>query len=311
MPYGVPVSAMPRPAGCRPLGVQRAGTTPEPALPERRADAAGGLELLLRLDPLRDDRRAGALLLGPGRRHDVRTRRLTAGTPAPHVELDRVGRDERQQRQRPAVAADVVEHDGPAVVAAGGRRAHQLGRPRACRRRRQLDRDRELLLRALPQLGRARPLRLREAAERLRLDVDEQRRAPVEPGLERTADGGEAALPVDLLEESGAARGAQQRLRQLEAAALRSAREGLVADHVAAGQRDDGLVDRAHQPVRRPVPRCRTAPHFGAYRRRAPISLGLRAEILEFGRPAARRAARGAASAALSWSRRSRRRSGS
>jgi hypothetical protein len=112
-----------------------------------------------------------------------------------HVELDHVGFDERQQRQRRWISADVVERN------AHPRGACRADRPDQCRGVVEQgsfgDFEHDI------ERGAGEPTQLDElrgnwCSERCRLDVDEQLCRPVEACGQRTAQCSGTARPIEL-----------------------------------------------------------------------------------------------------------------
>ena len=149
------------------------------------------------------------------------------------VELDHVGIEDRHQRQRARVGADVVERDAPAEPAQLGERPQQ--------------RLRALGQRALGDLHDEREAGARRAGqvvlERARVGVDEQAERRAEPALDRAGQRGLAAGAVELGDAPVLAGGGEQRFGRGEPVAPAAAGERLVADDAAVAQVEDRLVD--------------------------------------------------------------------
>jgi len=185
----------------------------------------------LGLDALGDHGRARALGLGTDRVEDVRHPDRRTLAYQPQVELDHVGAQQRHQRQRPVVGADVVERDPDACTAQVADRANQgrrLGGERALG-------DLDDRLDAFGQQARS-ALDLLGAAgiQGLGLHVDEQRRAATEVMTGRFLEGREAALGVELGEQALLTGGGEQEVGPLEWRAGGPADQRLVADRPAA-----------------------------------------------------------------------------
>jgi hypothetical protein len=232
-------------AGHRTLDRAGAGAAEQPALAERRAQRAGHGEVGLVLDALGEHHRAGALGVRVDRVHDLGDRGAGAFLYQPQVQLDHVGAQQRHERQGHRLGADVVHRDAPADRADPLDRAQQLGRaggqcplgdlqdhPQPARGGL---RDGEQVLQ-----GRA--------VEHLRLDVDEQGQRCLQAGGQRAGERRVAAGGVQLGEPAGLAGSGEELIRALERA-LRPAGQGLVGDHAAGVELDDGLEDAAHRPV--------------------------------------------------------------
>ena len=100
----------------------------EPALRERRAERVAGARVLLGLDALDEDARAGALGLRGDGVDDLGDLGVGAALDEREVELDDLGREQRHHRQRVGVGADVVERDRDAHRAHVGDVRQQRGR---------------------------------------------------------------------------------------------------------------------------------------------------------------------------------------
>ena len=142
------------------------------------------------------------------------------------VELDDVRAQQRHQRERAGVGADVVERDPPAARAHRLDRGEQVGGPFGQRALGYLDDDVELV-------GGARPVGVqviwRLGAKRARLDVDEEGAAAADGRLERAARGGGAAFPVEMDQAAGLRGGGEQAVGALERRALWAAGQRLPA----------------------------------------------------------------------------------
>ena len=147
------------------------------------------------------------------------------------VELDHVGVEDRHQRERARVAADVVERDPPAGRAQPGQRAQHRLRPLDQRPLGDLDDERRPGGR---EVGRV-------VVERARVGVEEQRERGTEPVLGGRAQRGVAGGEIERQQAVLAAGGGQQRLG---AAVLGVAQQRLVAADRAVAQVDDRLEDR-------------------------------------------------------------------
>ena len=143
---------------------QRAGAAEEPALAVAGAEGAGDLELLGRLDALGEQDGAGALGLGVDGVDDRGDRGRGVLLDEPQVELDDLGGDERHQRERAAVGADVVEGDRHAGPAQGVDAGEHLGGAVGQRALGELEHDVELLARPLRAARAPRRARARRAA---------------------------------------------------------------------------------------------------------------------------------------------------
>jgi len=199
------------------------------------------------------------------------------GLHEPQVELDDVGLEERHERERAAVGADVVERDRAAELAQALHGSEHVGRAVGERALRELDDEPERVRRLREQRAVAVGDGHREQA---RLGVDEQRPRPPQPGGERAAQRGGAARPLEVGEPAVRPRGAEQPVRELERRAGRAARERLVADDRAGLEVDDRLVDaldalRGEQAVElgaRVGRELRRAPRRHARRGRAAVT---------------------------------------
>ena len=89
----------------------------EPALPVEGAERQCPAQVVLGLDPLGEDQRAGPLRLGVDRVDDFGDLLRGAVVQQFQVELDHVGAQERDQGERARVGADVVEGDPGAAPA--------------------------------------------------------------------------------------------------------------------------------------------------------------------------------------------------
>ena len=227
----------------RRAGRQRPGAAEQPALAERRADGARPREVLLGLDPLGEQDRAGALGLGgDGVEHARRDRRGAARLDQGHVELDHVGREERHQRERALVDADVVERDPAAALAQPRDGGEHLGRAVGERALGELDDHAQAPGAQVGLVGQRRVVAQHGGG----LDVDEQRERRRQLRGERALDGGAAARAVELGDEPELVGGAEQRARGLQRRALRPAGERLVGDGDPGVEVDDRLVERTH-----------------------------------------------------------------
>jgi hypothetical protein len=190
------------------------------------------------LDPFGEDDRAGPLAVRHDGRHDRRLIRRRPLAHQRHVQLDDVGRQEREQRERRRVGADVVEGDAPSTVTCPLHQPEQFGRPAHEGPLRQLQDHAQPDARR-PEHGRriGRPRR----AERLGFDVHEQGHITAEADVERPAQRRQAAGPVEL---SGAPRepGRSEHCVWSRARQLGPAGKGLERDDLAIGQVDDRLV---------------------------------------------------------------------
>jgi hypothetical protein len=163
------------------------------------------------------------------------------------------GPQERQQGERAPVRADVVEGDPPAPGAHPLDEREQLGGLRGDRALGDLVDDPQ------PVAGKAEDglvLRRALAVGDLGLHVDEQGGRGPDPRVERAAEGGRAARPVELAEDVVLAGGREEQVRPREGA-LRAAGEGLERDGLARVEQDDRLVDRADPRDRGPDERGR------------------------------------------------------
>ena len=167
--------------------------------------------------------------------------------PALHqaqVELDDVGRNERQQGEGARVCPDVVERDAPSPLSRrrdGVKDVRGPGRQRALG---DLEHD--------PQPAGRPPLDLgvacrRRQPEGLGLDVHEQPRPLVEAHVERPLERGDTAGPVELGGAALAARSVEQHRRRLEDGSCRTPGEGLERHGLHRVEIDDRLVHAAQR----------------------------------------------------------------
>ena len=156
------------------------------------------------------------------------------------------GRQERHQRQRARVGADVVQRDARAHLAQTLRGRQQLGRPVGERALGELDEHGEALERGLHQLGDLLGQLLREHP---RIEVDEQRLARGHAHFQRSLERRPLALPLDLDLQALGAGGGEQVHRTLQTCAGGTSRERLVADRLVRVQVHQRLVD-GHHPLR-------------------------------------------------------------
>ena len=194
----------------RRAGGQRSRAPEQPALAERRADGARPREVRLGLDPLRQQRRAGALGLGgDGVEHARRGRRGAARLDQRHVELDDVGREERHERERALVDADVVERDPAAALAQPGDGGEHLRGAVGERALGELDDDAQAPGEQLVLVAERHVVAQHGGG----LDVDEQRQRRRQLRRERALDGGGAAGAVELVDDAERVRRAEQLAR--------------------------------------------------------------------------------------------------
>ena len=218
-----------------------AGPPEQPALAEPRAEPAGHREVPRRLDALGEHERAGLLGVGADRVHDGGDRRAGQLLREPQVQLDHLGAQQRHERQRRRVGADVVERDPPAEPADPLDGAQQLGRTCGERALGDLDDDAQL---ARGALGDREQVVERRGVEHLGLDVDEQRqrRQQTRPTAPRKA----AMRHASSSSASGRRAGGREQLVGPLERARGPAGERLVADDRAGVEVDDRLEHAAH-----------------------------------------------------------------
>ena len=189
-------------------GHERPRPAEEPALPERGAERPRTCEVRLGLDPLGEHDRARALDLGADGVDHPRGRDQVARLHESHVELDHIRRDERHERERALVGADVVDRDATPALAQPAHGGEHLGGARRQRALRQLGDEREAFGLALQRVVEGLA-----SVERERLHVDEQQ--PVaEIGGHHALDRRGAADTVELHGGLGVGRRVEQRGRR-------------------------------------------------------------------------------------------------
>ena len=104
------------------------GSTEEPALAVAGAERQGDLAVLGRLDAFGQQDRAGAFGLGIHRVHDRGDRGGRVLLYETQIEFDHVRGDERHQRERAPVSADVIERDPESESAQSLDAGEHLGR---------------------------------------------------------------------------------------------------------------------------------------------------------------------------------------
>ena len=176
----------------------------------------------------------------------------------PQVQLDDVGRQQREEGQRHRVGADVVDGDAPAEGAHALDGAQQLRRPGG---------EGPLGdLQDQPQLpgrvgGDGEQVVQRRAVQHLGLHVHEHRQRGQQALRDGAAEGGGTADLVQLGQPTGLAGGGEQQVGPLQRA-LGAAGERLVGDHPSGVELDDRLEHAVHAPGRAALPRarCRRGP---------------------------------------------------
>jgi hypothetical protein len=226
---------------------QRPRAAEVPALAERGAERPRAQDVVLGLDTLGEDGGAGRLGVGRNGVGHAGARQAGAGLHEAQVELDDVGAQDREQRERAGIGADVVKCDATARGAQALDDPQQLCWAAGQVALGELGHDDELAQRPadepLVALGHAVP-------DRPGLDVHEERGRRAQACLQRPAHGGGAAGPVQVDDPPGSRRGAEQLGRHRQRRALGAAGERLVSDDRAGVEVDDRLVEGA-KPVGR------------------------------------------------------------
>lgn len=153
------------------------------------------------------------------------------------IQLDHVGAQQRHERQRAGVGADVVERDAPAARARRLDGRQQLRQAVGQRPLGQLDHAAEV----------ASQLRQAPEAAGVGLGVDEQGQRALDGQPRGGRHGGGPARRIELTEATRGARGPEQLIRMLEWRSEGPARQGLKADDVARLQIHERLEDRAQE----------------------------------------------------------------
>ena len=222
------------------------GSPEVPTLTQTCAQNVGSVDVRCGFDPFCQHDSTASFGVGTDRIGNRSHLGIGAALNQSHVQLDHVGRHERQQRERAALCADIIDRNTetrrPGTDERLDERSWVVGEGTLGH----LDHDRQFGHRGVDECVQALRTRRPDPG---RFHVHEQLRPPTEASLQGASECCSQALPVEFDGQADGGSSFEQSQRRLELGASRASGERFVRNDVTRIQIDDRLIHRPDQAL--------------------------------------------------------------